>query len=139
MPWSTIVPIAISVASAGFAYWTFRQTRRGATYADATDRTLAIDRLFVDHPEARPYFYDDKPVEGGTDRDLVLAIAEFVMDSFECLWDMAKRYEADDRAAWSVYFADMFRRSPALRDFYAEYADWYPSMTDWLAGQDARP
>ncbi len=124
--------LGVSLISVAVAVQTHRSSVSVSNYGDATELTLDIDRLFIEHPELRPLFYENAAVDASVDRNRALAVAEFVIDAFECLWDMAKTYEPVDRTAWSDYIADMFRQSPILRGFYDACPAWYPAITSWL-------
>ncbi|HEU0316965.1 MAG TPA: hypothetical protein VFR49_06525 [Solirubrobacteraceae bacterium] len=136
---SSYIAVAALLASLGSAVYTYalsRQARRSlkvTTYHDATALTLQVDRMFVDHPRLRPYFYDGAPVPTGSrqpdERNRVLAAAEFLLDVLECVWDHEDEYDAQDRRAWAEWIHDTFASAPACRELYLDKRDWYPSLT----------
>jgi hypothetical protein len=84
----------------------------------------------------RPLFYESVPLSAAPDRELARAMAVFMTDAFECIWEMAHSYGADDRAAWSEYFRFMYGHSPVLRETYdASPRSWYPYLSAWLTSQ----
>lgn len=130
--------LAVSLVSVVVALRAHQKDVKVSTYSNATDLTLAVDRLFIEHPELRPLFYANAPIDATVDRNLALAVAEFVTDVFECLWDTAKTYEDDDRKAWSDYIGDMYGSSPVLREFYDSCPAWYPALSSWVGEQGVR-
>jgi hypothetical protein len=127
--------------------WTSRKiAQRGLRQVglqSSTELMLSVDRIFIEHADIRPYFYNNCAVpagvgigEKGNDRNLVLAVAEFVLDVLECIWDHNDDNKVTaDRTAWKQYILDVFTTSPALRELYAEYQPpdagdegWYPTL-----------
>jgi hypothetical protein len=114
-------------------------------YQSTTELVLSVDRVFMEHPRIRPYFYENRDVphpapigDMESDRNLVFAVAEFVLDSLECIWDHNKdNKEAADRTSWIAYIVSVFVSSPVLQQFYRKYQtdapeneQWYPSIAE---------
>lgn len=135
----SIVALVVSAASAVYAYRQGRRTLRVTTYQGATDLTLQLDQVFIDHPELRPYFYERRqPPESDNNDELrnrVLAAAEYALDIFECIWDHQDTYEENDKDSWRDWINDMFTSAPACRALYVEERDWYPALQK-LAAQN---
>jgi hypothetical protein len=100
---------------------------KSSVYSGITEATLTVDRLFIDHPELRPYFYSEKLVsENDTDYHKVLAAAEYILDFFSAIVMQAKHFpEIWPRLEWEEYMVDMFARSPALCDYLKSVSNWY--------------
>jgi hypothetical protein len=111
-----------------------RHSTRITTYRSATDLTLDIDHIFVDHPDLRQYFYDNVDVvdECIKVRERVDAIAELMLDCYECIWDIRATYSPVDRGSWGQYILDMLRTSPAMKRMFDDRMDqdWYPALLD---------
>lgn len=108
----------------------------------ATQRALDVDRLFLNYPHIRTYFYKAKPDQPQAEfpsaeaEPLVHAAMEFIADNLEGIWDFEDVYSDSDWDAWLKYIQDMLTQCPSLSDFIAkdEYK-WYPSLED-LQGVD---
>ena len=132
----SVIALAVSISAALFSYRLSRRSFKISAYHGATDRTLQLDQVFVNHPLLRPYFVDGVPVpeEGAVDAELrhrILAVAEFAVDILEDCWDNEDCYAGEDRDAWMRWIYQVFDSAPACQDLYAGAVDWYPSLT-WL-------
>ncbi|HSV66497.1 MAG TPA: hypothetical protein VLJ59_11400 [Mycobacteriales bacterium] len=143
---STIVASVALVISLAVAVQTWRlgqRTMHVMTYQGATDLTLDLDRVFLDQPQLRPYFYDGEPTPpvDHPEHHRVLAAAEFCLDVCECIWDHRTEYDEVDKTAWREWIHHLLSRSPALCQLYREQPEWYPAIADLVAtGEcDLRP
>jgi hypothetical protein len=119
-----------------------RQTRNNSTstisqlYKDIAEKMLAIDRIFIDHPNLRPYFYSNKSpreVRDVEEREQFQSTAEIILDFFDLLMvlkDISRKYKTDaifhsHLAEWDDYFLDVYRTSPVLQDFFHEHIAWW--------------
>lgn len=135
-----LATIAVSVALVAlvFAWMQTRHMNRSlevVTYNGSTDLTLQLDRVFIEYPELRPYFYDGQSPTGSDIelRQRVAAVAEFALDVLECIWDHRDKYSEPDTKSWKKWIGDLIGTSPTMRDLYAEHTDWYPALQDALA------
>lgn len=124
--------LVASVISLLVSWRTGHHTAKITTYRSATDLTLDIDHVFVQHPALRQYFYANKDV---TDADedtqpLVEAVAELVLDCCECIWDIRATYSSVDRGSWGQYVLNMLSTSPVMRDMIKVRKGWYPALDD---------
>jgi len=126
--------LVASVVSLLVSWRIGRHSTRITTYRSATDLTLDIDKLFVEHPAIRKYFYNGEDVvnEQEETRARVESIAELMLDCFECIWDIRATYSAVDRGAWGHYILDMLCTSPAMNRMFEDRRsqDWYPALED---------
>lgn len=125
----------IAVISLLVAWQQGRRSLRITTYSGATDLTLKVDAMFVEHPELRPYFSEAVPLSPATPertRQQVLAAAEFILDVLECIWDHHDEYDDDDRQSWWEYIVDFIQESPVLTEVFADLRarDWYPALDE---------
>ena len=94
----------------------------------AANQTITLDRLFVERPELRPYFYDCKPLDDKDEKSAqVHAAAELMLDVFDVVADQSKNFaEYYERPeAWDNWITDMFATSPVLRSKLQQSSDWY--------------
>jgi hypothetical protein len=104
---------------------------QASMYATIATQTLEMDRLFIEKPELRPYFYRRVEIaENDKNYDLVMAIAEYQLDYFDAtrtqlgyIPDDADK--AEDRETWNRYFADSFSKSPILCKRINMNRNWY--------------
>jgi hypothetical protein len=127
----SIIAVIFSVAASVLSVVSARRDSTVVTYNSTTDLTLQVDRLFIDFPHLRPYFYDNVPVPADSgDRNQVLAAAEFFLDVLECIWDRKSEYSRKDVAAWQRWILDLFDTAPVLRTYFVETSTWYPTLLD---------
>ena len=129
IPWIALIVSAVSL------YFSVRFARRSThvtTYRNATDLALEIDKVFVASPDLRRFFVEGEPPARETDETQrhVAAVAEFILDCLECIWDLRDTYDADDRRSWRVFVWDMVTRSPPLAEAYwmHQHQGWYPAL-----------
>ncbi|HWJ83971.1 MAG TPA: GNAT family N-acetyltransferase [Cellulomonas sp.] len=127
-----VAAFAASVIGVVIAWFLGRRSARITTYRSATDLTLDIDRIFIANPGLRCYFYDGAKATAttGSTRQQVLAVAEFVLDCFECIWDIRRTFSRKDRTSWGHYVLDTIAESPVLHDMYTQRSaqQWYPAL-----------
>jgi hypothetical protein len=88
---------------------------------------LSADRLFVTHPQLRPYFYDGVLIApGDPDYDRACAVAEYLLDYLEAYIVRKDRFrEIWHSDWWDKYLHDSFRMSPLLCDYLRRCEAWY--------------
>jgi len=125
-----MVAIVAAILSAIYSYRLSRRAHHASTYYGAIGLLRELDKTFIEYPDTRPYFYDGKPVDGDeSSRQRVQAVAELVLDTFEWIWHRQDVLNAKNEVGWQTYIVDTFSSSPALQEYYASYAPWYPGIT----------
>jgi hypothetical protein len=98
---------------------------------------LSLDRLFVEHPELRKYFYERVPVPTEEPmRSRVLSTAELVIDTAEAVTNLIrlKQLTPQDEAIWTAAL-EFYGRSPAVREaFEGLNACWRAETRAFLFG-----
>src|SRR3954454_22032148 len=86
---TTYEQLSVVISFVGFAaivislWFLYRQTRI-SSFGTVHNFILSCDRIFVDHPHMRPYFYDRRDIkEEDIEYYMALAIAETILDTFE--------------------------------------------------------
>jgi hypothetical protein len=97
-------------------------------YQNVTVQMADVNRFFIEHVDLRPYFYDGATVPSAEgERARVLAAAEMylnVMDNVLTQLPMLSRGEV--AADWEAYFRDVYRSSPAIREFWGRHGSvWF--------------
>jgi hypothetical protein len=95
---------------------------------------LDMDKMFLEHPDLRPYFYQDGTNQircihdDDTNCVQVMAACEFVMDTFDCFLAQRVRYGHQTiDADWTDWMKDTFSHSPSLALYMDEHQNWYKS------------
>jgi hypothetical protein len=91
--------------------------QRAANDLKLMSHAMALDRLFVDHPELRPHIYDGWEIpEEEPQRSSVLATAELVVDLADTVASMMRhgQLHPSDEKAWETALR-FWGRSPAVR------------------------
>ncbi len=102
--------------------------------------SYSVYRLFIEHPDLRPYFYDGKPSpESEPERSKVLAAAELLTDFFESIVHSAHIIEPDLRSTWFKYMEDIYRYSPVFHDYIETRGEHYTKVLHKAIGSRKRP
>jgi hypothetical protein len=100
---------------------------------------MALDRLFIDSPELRPYFHEQVPVpDAEPARSRVLATAEMIIDLADAIASMIRHEQltAEATAAWAAALRG-WGRSPAVQEVLAldeNVGAWIGHTADLLNG-----
>jgi hypothetical protein len=99
-----------------------RSSARGSIY----DMAARIKELFIEHPNLRPYFLDGKPISPSDESySLALAVADYYCLYLEQIATQGENIAPSGRQSWYQYAADVYARSPVLRDYLRDKAAWY--------------
>ena len=104
-----------------------KQTR-ASVYQSITDQMLAIDQLFVRHPELKPYFYSNKPLPPPSSReyDQIMSMAEIIVDFTDnVITQEPNMLHYPWEETWHRYFQELIRTSFALQAYWERNKDWY--------------
>lgn len=98
------------------------------------ETSISILTVFVEKPELRQYFYDNRPAPTEEPlRSRVLAVAELVADHLESIVLSQDVVEARTNVVWVRYMQGLYRRSPVLRSFLAPENEGYRYADVFLA------
>ena len=89
---------------------------------------LEIDKLFIERPHLRKYFYDGVIIGGDTSDEYaqVSATAEYILDHFAfVLLHTTAEGEPLTSTIWREYMKDSFGHSPALCSTLERHQHWY--------------
>lgn len=121
-----------------------QESIRSDTINQIYSHMVEIDKFFIEHPELKPYFYDNKYI--GEENLLldtkvtsfekhkaqVYATTEMIADFFsESLLGVSHLKESTYQG-WREYIKYVYKNSPPLRKLYCERKSWYK---DELAGE----
>lgn len=132
-----IISITLAVAALGLSILGVvysRKAIRQSAYRNTTDLALEYDRIFLEHPSLRPYFYENQDCPSGDRRHHVQAASEMLLDILEAIWDHRHQLPSEDLPAWQEWIHGVFETSPTMRTMYEDDTDWYPTLTDLFEG-----
>ena len=90
------------------------------------------DKLFIEHPEFRPYFYDGKDLDSVKNDTFYLkavGISELLLDYFDTMNDMNYLSFNDTlNQGWRNWVEGSFETSPILVKTLTENKNWYPQL-----------
>jgi hypothetical protein len=104
-------------------------------YVNITQRIFEIDRIFIEHPTLRPFFYDGTIVTPNNDKPRITALAEYILDFYSTLQEHESKIKdaSPSWAEWTGYIEDGFKRSPFLCCYFLQRAYWYePGLAELL-------
>lgn len=142
--WIDISMLVVTTLGFFAACWTISDTAkafRGSIYSSASPWIFDIDKVFIENPDLRPYFYADyrrAPIYF-TRRDLkspeaekaylkTCAMAEYILDTFDSYLSTRTKFGHDtlaDEEGWKQWMRDTFRASPVLVRYMEEHMSWY--------------
>jgi hypothetical protein len=128
--------LALALAAAVVAIWQGYLLRKELQHSQrSTDADLhfrvhnamqELNKFFVDRPELRPYFYENKRLpRSKRELDRLDATAEMLLDIAESIVATGHGLGAIS-LGWNKYFAFLYKNSEALRKHWRENWDYYP-------------
>jgi hypothetical protein len=134
--WIGAMASLIGAVAAGvglFAIWrTLRHAQEqneNSIYQLVTNRMASITEKFLEHPEIRPYFYEDSRLDEEHPSFAVVNAKIKVM--CEMLFDHAEVVLARPNVmgalgeSYQAYFCDLVSHSPALQEYWRTRRNWY--------------
>lgn len=114
-------------------------------YQTITNQELDLDKMFVDHPELRSYFFEGKdttPDDPNYTR--VQAVADFELDVFDSFYSQAPHVPDITPGnpawtAWDTYIKDSFANSSALCRRLDSVQRWYTPSFIAIAAEACPP
>jgi hypothetical protein len=96
-----------------------------------------VDRVFVEYPDLRPFFYGrrDADESGVTDdiRKKLDAVSHMMLDCFDDVYHHLEHLPASTRNPWDIFMQDMYRHTPYLKGFLKNNEQWYsPDFVQYL-------
>jgi hypothetical protein len=119
------------------------QSLRASAFATVANYTMELDKVFIDDPDLRPYFYNGRDTNELDDKyNQVMATAEFELDFFDATLTQLELRPGESKSemraeemVWRKYIQDSFAKSPALCERIKSNPDWYRENLNDLARQ----
>ncbi len=104
-----------------------REIRKGhfsQAVASLYDTFVILDRFFIDHPEMRPFVYDQIEPDDAMDKQKLVAIAEMVTD---VLYKAYMQHVTIPSVTFTpeVKYMQTLYSSPIMKSFLTENREWY--------------
>jgi len=98
-----------------------------SVYQAMNDNMLQINRLFIDRPLLRPYFYGEQELtdESPEERERVEATAELFTNFIDNVLTQMPLLPGNLAEPWRAYFRSVTTSSPVLREFWKRRRAWY--------------
>lgn len=100
-------------------------------YKEISCIMLEIDRMFIERPDLRKYFYDGADIQKDNKKyNEILSVAEYILDFMDMLVVMknaAPEYPDTNLPweDWNVFFSEIYSNSPIIRKLLDLHHDWY--------------
>jgi len=126
---SSLGGLLVAVAGFGLVIYQIHQVKH-AIYGDTHSKLYSEDfewvKIFLDHPEIRPYFYANKEItEMDSDYPLTLTVAELLASHFEHVVLQMENLPTHISPRWEDYIKGLYKTSPIIRKHLTEKSSWY--------------
>lgn len=103
-----------------------RQTIRAEAHGKVYENSLEVQKLLLDNPEFRPFFYEGATMEPTDERyPRLLAMAEIFTDYLEHIALQRENVPDEVKTAWDGYARFFLESSPIIRSFVAQHRSSY--------------
>jgi hypothetical protein len=136
--WISNLAAGLALLLSGLSWLSSKRVIRNSSYSDTTTMVLDIDRMLVEYPHLRPYFYENQalPKKNDPDHHRVVAAADLYLDVAEHIWHHHVEYESADAIGWREWIHELFQKSPVLRGIMLTHGYLYPALTDVLENEE---
>lgn len=130
---ATYLSLIVAVVGIGFVVWSVRNNTKSVSTGvqqHAMSLVTDLDKVFIDHPQLYPYFYECKELEldpNDKESKRVVAAAMMMLDVLDmaAMQSTENKLDWGDPEAWDRWIFDQFVRSPILRKTLKEHEGWY--------------
>ncbi len=99
---------------------------RGDTQHKLFSQSLEIVKAIGDHPEVRPYLFENREVSKDyPNYSSVLLAVELVTDFLNHVAIQQVNMSEYHWERWRFYIRDIYSTSPAIRDYISQHQGWY--------------
>jgi hypothetical protein len=105
-----------------------QESLQSAAYQAIANHEMDVDRLFIERPNLRPYFFGGREIsETNPDYARAESIADYDLDFIDSAQSQLKYLKNPeiDMNAWQQFFDDSFTNSPILCKRLLKLANWY--------------
>ena len=124
---STLFISALTLTALLYQSFSLTKSLRTQSYQHIISSQTAIDRIFLENPELRPFLYEDVDLpdsqsEIGRRARVVIDVALNVIDSTYQQRDLIPK---EMLASW-LHYASEVTNHKGVKQFLNEYPNWYP-------------
>jgi hypothetical protein len=99
--------------------------------------SMDVDKIFIQHPEMRPFFRDKKPIRPADEGyDRAAAIAELRANALDAILVFPGVFAVGN---WTNVARSIFRDSPIMCEFVSKYKENYSAATVKIADEACQP
>ena len=99
---------------------------RVQVYQGLSSDMLGIDRVFIEHPELRPYFYEGKELSQDSPiYNMALSAAEMKLDFYDTVLIQMTHFAQSLADNWKDGVRYAFALSPIMRTMLVTHKSWY--------------
>jgi len=127
--WVTIILVVVSILLVWKQIRDLKTSVENQTYQSVYQTEFDIHKYFLEHPEYRPYFYENKkpPNLDENERIKLDTLTEWVCDFFDDVYQQRDTMTPDTFIKWRQFMKDIYQTSPILQEFIAKRGTrWYP-------------
>lgn len=125
-----ILGILILIATVSvyvFQWKEYAKQTRAQVYQNVASEVLNLDRIFIERPYLRPYFYGGETPSQEHQQEAE-ALAEMYHDFFDSLDTQKAALPEYPWRNWLYWTATLYRESPVMRRFFRENGWWYAGI-----------
>lgn len=128
--WVRIGGLVVSIVGIWLVLRQLRQVRLtilGNAFSNSFSELREIHKIFVEHPDLRPYFFDNEALSRDAETyQKAKSVAEMYLDAFIHMYLLRPRFPAELRNHIDLLIEDMVTRSGFLADYLQENARFMP-------------
>ena len=94
-----------------------------------------MNNPFLEYPELRPYFYDNKKAPENIcvkDYNRIIVIAEMFLDTFEWVEHDISQATYIDKKSWRDYMISVYSTSDVIQNFHKANPTWHPLFNNLI-------
>ena len=130
----SIIAIIVASFSLGAQIYIGKKDVGTNLYQHVTNLFTNMNTPFLQYPELREFFYDNKaPLN--LDKESyyrVIVIAEMFLDTFEWVEHDIRRATSVDKKSWREYMIGVYSSSVIIREFHENNPSWHPLFNKLL-------
>ena len=106
----------------------------GHAFSSSFAELREIQKVFIEHFELRPYFFDDMPISSDSQfYQKARSVAEMYLDAFIHMYLLRPRFPAELQNHIDLFIEDMLRSSEFLAEYVGENREFMPRDVRALA------
>jgi hypothetical protein len=128
---ATYVACVVAIGAAFVAGRQAAAASRQSSYSAISSMLQDMNRIFIDHPKLRPYFFGvplKTHLPTGDDKERLGATTFYLLNLYEAIWSLEPQMGEDERKAWREYIKSQVEANSILSNKYHEDPNLYPNL-----------